>query len=352
MFRPKLDVPKDKKPKAAEHVEKATCDDIEPAAPAGLTDLPTLEKNLEKAERKLNRARSRLEQIDGELLLSEDPDDVEDLREEQKDAKARKDRAMKDYEKAKSERDRAKARIDEEAKVEADMKAASEAEEKSRRDEAIQRAKQKAKALEEEEPPEEKAPEEPKKPVKPKIAAKAKPKEECEPVEVLEDEELGPMPKPRKSFKWTPKKAVAVGVLVGLVLPALLYGFVIPRADVTVRTWFNEGFLNAMTVDAKVINSGTVEVSNLDINISVMKDVKGVEVHVADLTGYSSSVGFMSEEKFSSITFHDDQNAKYILVVKISFDAGGTQITKSYTHRVNTAVMNTYFNDHIQEIAI
>jgi len=347
MFRPKLDISKDKRPKAAEHIEKAVCDDVEPAGPAGLEDLETLEKNLEKAERKLNRARSRLEQVDGELLLSEDPDDIEDLREEQKDAKARKDKAMKDYEKAKSERDRAKSRIDEEAKVEADMKAASEADEKARRDEALQRAKQKAKALEEE-APEEDTPEEPKKMVKPK----AKPKEECEPVEVLEDEELGPLPKPRKAFKWTPKKAVAVGVLVGLVLPAILYGFVIPRADVTVRTWFNEGLLNAMTVDAKVINDGTVEVSNLDINISVMKDVKGVEVHVADLTGYSSSVGFMSDKKFDSITFHDDQNAKYILVIKISFNAGGTHITKSYTHRVNSAVMNTYFNDHIQEIAI
>jgi hypothetical protein len=328
MFRPKLDLPKDKRPKATEHVEKAFCDDIQ------------------KVERKLNRARSRLEQIDGELLLSEDPDDIEDLREEQKDAKVRKDRAMKDYEKTKSERDRAKARIDEEAKVESDMKIAAEADEKTRRDEAIQRAKQKAKILEEE------APEEPKKPVKPKAVAKAKPEEECEPVEVLEDEELGPMPKPHKKFKWTPKKAVAIGVLVGLVLPVLLYGFVIPRADVTVRTWFNEGFLNAMTVDAKVINDGTVQVSNLDINISVMKDVNGIEVHVADLTGYKSSVGFMSEEKFSSVTFHDDQNAKYILVVKISFNAGGTHITKSYTHRVNQAVMNTYFNDHIQELVI
>jgi hypothetical protein len=335
MFRPKLDLPKDKRPKATEHVEKAVCDDVESANPAGPTDLAALEKNLE---------------IDGELLLSEDPDDIEDLREEQKDAKVRKDRAMKDYETAKSERDRAKSRIDEEAKVEAEMKAAAEADEKTRRDEAIQRAKQKAKALEEGSP-EDEAPQEPKKPLKPKAVAKAKPEEECEPVEVLEDE-LGPMPKPHKKFKWTPKKAVAIGVLVGLVLPVLLYGFVIPRADVTVRTWFNEGFLNAMTVDAKVINDGTVQVSNLDINISVMKDVNGIEVHVADLTGYKSSVGFMSEEKFSSVTFHDDQNAKYILVVKISFNAGGTHITKSYTHRVNQAVMNTYFNDHIQELAI
>jgi hypothetical protein len=346
MFRPKLDVSKDKRSKSVEHIEKASCDDVEPARPAGTQDLAALEKELEKAERKLNRARSRLEQIDGELLLSEDPDDIEDLREEQKDAKARKDRAMKDYDKVKSERDRAKARIDEEAKVEAEMQASAEAEEKAKREEAIQRAKDKARALEEG------SSEEPEEPVKPKVVAKAKTEEECEAVEVLADEELGPLPKPHKKFKWTPKKAVAVVVLVGLVLPALLYGFVIPRADVTVRTWFNEGLLNAMTVDTKVINDGTVEVTNLDINISVMKDVKGVEVHVADLTGYSSSVGMMSEKKFTSITYHDDMNAKYILEIKVSFDAGGTHITKSYTHRVNEPVMNLYFNDRVQELAI
>jgi hypothetical protein len=347
MFRPKLDISKDKRSKAVEHVEKAKCDAIEPAGPASTTDLATLEKDLEKAERKLNRARSRLEQTDGELLLSEDPEDIEDLREEQMDAKVRKDKAMAEYEKVKAQRDRAKARIDEEVKVEADMKAASEAEEKAKREEVLQRAKQKARDLEEN------TPEEPKEPIKrPTIPKKAKVEDECVAVEVLEDAELGPMPKPRKKFKWTPKKAIAVAVLVGLVLPAVLYGFVIPRADVTVRTWFNEGLLNAMTVDTKVMNDGSVEVRNIDVNISVMKVVSGVEVYVTDLTGYSSSVGILSEKKFTSITFHDDQNAKYIIVVKISFDAGGSHISKSYTHRVNQAYMNLYFNDHIQELAI
>jgi|GEM_PF-4968865 len=347
MFRPKLDVGKDKKPKSVEHVEKANCDAIEPAGPAGTTDLTKLEKELEKAERKLNRARSRLEQIDGELLLSEDPDDIEDLREEQKDAKSRRDRAMKEYEAVKSERDQAKSRIEEETKVETEMQVAAEAEEKAKRQEVLERAKQKSMALEEGEP------EEPKAPVKEsKGIKKAKPKEECVTAEVLEEEELGPMPKPHKKFKWTPKKAVAVAVLVGLVLPAVLYGFVIPRADVTVRTWFNEGFLNAITVDAKVLNDGTVEVRNLDINISVMKEVKGVEVHVADLTGYSSSVGIMSEKKFTSIGFHDDQNAKYIIEVKVTFEAGSSHVSKSYTHHVNQATMNLYFNDRVQELAI
>lgn len=345
MFRPKLDLNKDKKPKSVEHVEKANCDAIEPAGPAGTTDLATLEKNLEQAERKLNRARSRLEQVDGELLLSEDPEDIEDLREEQKDAKSRKDRALAGYEKVKAQRDRVKARIEEEAKVESDMKAASEAEEKAKRDEALQRAKQKARDLEE-------APEEPKEPIKPKEVPKAKTEEECVPIEVLEDAELGPMPKPRKKYKWTPKKAIAAAVLVGLVLPVFLYGFVIPRSDVTVRTWFNEGLLNAITVDTKVLNDGTVEVRNLDINISVLKELKGVEVYVTDLTASSSSIGIMSEKKFSGITFHDDQNAKYILEVKVSFDAGGTHVTKSYTHHVDQAYMNLYFNDHIQELAI
>ena len=298
---------------------------------------------------------------------------------------------MAEYQTVKAVRDRAKARIEEEAKVETEMKAASEADEKTRRDEAIQRAKEKARREEDlqtatdkdqrdedyqraknkdkrnedfhratdkdkrdedfqQAKNKDKRDEDFQKAVD-KDKRLVRPEDSCVPVEVMEDEDLGPMPKPHKKFKWTPKKAIVVGLLVCLVLPAVLYGFIIPRADVTVRTWFNEGLLNSITVDAKVINDGTVEVSNLDLNISVMKEVKGVEVHIADLASYSSSVAIFSEKKFDSINFHDDENAQYVIEVKVSFDAGGSQVSKSYTHHVDQSYMNLYFNDQIQELA-
>ena len=357
MFRPRLDIDKnkplrEKKGKAVEHVEKAECDAIEPAGPAGPVDIKALEENAHKAEKRVNRARSRLDQIEGDLLLTEEQDEAEDLRAEQKDAQARLEKARADYDKAKGELDDAKARMEEEARVEADMKAEAEAEDRAKRDEVFQRAKEKAKALKE--PvviddtlgPHDRLKEE-------KEAGSAPPlEEECVPVEILEEKELGPMPKPKKPFKWTPKKAIAVGFVVCLLLPALLYGFVIPRVDVTVRTWYYEGFLSSITVDSKVLNDGSVEVTNLDINISVMKAVGSYDVYIAQFTGQTPSIGIMSEKNFEGISLHDDQNDKYVLQVKITFDAGSQHVSRSYTHHIDGPYMNVFFNDHISELAI
>jgi hypothetical protein len=344
LFRPRLDVKtgKEKKASSTEHVEEASCDDIEPAVHAGQTDIPALKKELEKAERHLNRAKSRLEQIEGELLLTEDQDDVEDLREEEVDAKARMEKAKAHYEKVTRRLDLAKAKVAEEAKVEAEMNAASEAEEKARRDEVLKRAKEKAKAQ--------------KGPVKPSEGA-SQPKEgtaeeECVPVEVMEESELGPLPMPRKKFKWTPKKAIAVGVVLFLILPVVLYTVVVPRVDVTVKSWYYEGFQNFIVVDTKVINDGSVEVTNLDINVSILKVVNGHEVYLTQLTGQTMSLGRYSEKKFSSIELQDDQNDRYILLVRVSFDAGARAVHESYTHHIDGPYMSMYFEDHIAELAI
>jgi hypothetical protein len=355
MFRPKLDVGtdkgkplKEKKGKAVEHVEKAGCDAIEPAGPAGPVDMKALHETAAKAEKRVNRARSRLDQIEGDLLLSEEQDEAEDLRAEQKDAQARLEKARAEYDKAKLELDQAKAKQQEEARVEADMKAASEADERAKRDEVMKRAKEKAKAHKEPVEVDDTLV-----PDRKKAAGLIPPpEEECVPVEALEEGDLGPMPKPRKKFKWTPKKAIAVGFVVCLLLPAVVYGFVIPRVDVTVRTWYYEGFLSSITVDSKVLNDGSVEVTNLDINISVMKEVGSYDVYIAQFTGQTPSIGIMSEKNFEGMSLHDDQNDKYVLQVKITFDAGSQHVSRSYTHHIDGPYMNVFFNDHISELAI
>jgi len=353
LFRPRLDIdkgkpPKDKKGRSVEHVEKAECDAIEPAGPAGPVDMKALEEKVAKAEKRLNRARSRLDQIEGDLLLTEEEDEAEDLRAEQKDAQTRLDKAKAEYDKAKGELDEATARKEEEARVEADMKVASEAEDKAKRDEAIKRAKEKARTIETETPESAPLPDE----LKLERPSKGAAEEECVQVEALEESDLGPMPKPKKKFKWTPKKAIAVGFVLCLLLPAVVYGFVIPRADVTVRTWYYEGFLSSINVDAKVINDGSVEVTNLDINVSVMKEVGTYDVYITQFTGQTPSIGIMSEKNFEGISLHDDQNDKYVLQIKITFDAGSQHVSRSYTHHIDGPYMNVYFNDHISELAI
>src|SRR3990172_8564462 len=63
-------------------------------------------------------------------------------------------------------------------------------------------------------------------------------------------------------------KVVGIG-LTALLLPVLLWGLVIPRTDVTVTVWFNEGMLNAINVDSKVSNGGTLVLQGLEVSVEV-----------------------------------------------------------------------------------
>src|SRR3972149_1208987 len=65
------------------------------------------------------------------------------------------------------------------------------------------------------------------------------------------------------------RRLKVVGIGLSLLLPVLLWGLVIPRTDVTVTVWFNEGMLNAINVDSKVSNAGTLVLQGLEVSVEV-----------------------------------------------------------------------------------
>ena len=340
MMRLGFDIPEgktpEKKPKKKKGKDKKK--KIEPERPAEQRDMKELKKAHRRAEKRLVRARARVEQIESDLLLADEAEDIEDLKTEIEEARAKKDAAMKEWERTK--------RDIEEARDLAAAKAKEKAEEMFRDEDLpiagpseLDLRVPKKKEVEEEEVPDEERPF----------------KDDLEGIEVTEEFEEEEVPPPRKvkpkdeGFKWTARKAIVVGVLLFFILPIILYGFAIPRVDVTVKTWYFEGFQNTIVIDAKVQNDGTVDVNNLDLNITVMKVVGDNEIFITDLTYDHSQIGPRTEEKVDSVTFYDDQTDEYILLVQVSYDAGGKSIDESYTHYIDKPYMNMVFEDKVFE---
>jgi hypothetical protein len=345
MFRPSLDTDDGKAPVKKPSGKKGIASSRPPTG-----DIKELEKAYKRAEKRLIRARGRVEHIESDLLLADDPDDIEDLKAELSEATKKKDAALRKWETTRQELNDAKAR----QKAEASFK----------EEELIEVPK----------PVEKKAPKKRSKrsskgakvsfaDVKPEdlegMEAEAIDDDHMEVGEAIDLDELDAFeaelvtddleaPRPRKKgFKWTPKKAIAVGVILFLVLPVLLYGLVIPRADVTVKTWYYEGFQNSIVIDAKVQNHGTVDIKGLDLNISVLKVVDDVEVYITELTFSDPLIYAREEQKVESVTFHDDQNDEYIVLVQVTYEAGGKLVDESYTHHIDKPYMNVVFEDNV-----
>jgi len=342
VFRPGLDLDDGKAP-----VKKPTGNKgkrpIASSTPA-TGDIKELEKAHKRAEKRLIRARGRVEHIESDLLLADDPDDIEDLKAELVDATKKKDAALRKWEATKQElnvaraRQKAEASFKEEELIEVPMaveeKAPKKKSKKSRKGAKISFGDIKPEDLEE---------------------VEAEHVEVDEPIdldeleaELVSEEDLDePISRKKKGFKWTPKKAITIGVVLFLVLPVLLYGLVIPRADVTIKTWYYEGFQNSIVVDAKIQNHGTVDIKGLDLNISILKVTDGVEIYITELTFSDPLIYAREVQKVDSVSFNDNQNDDYIILVQVTYEASGKLVDESYTHHIDKPYMNVVFEDHM-----
>jgi len=65
-------------------------------------------------------------------------------------------------------------------------------------------------------------------------------------------------------------RRMALAVVLVIILIPLLYVFVIPRTEVSVRVFYNESMLNRIFVDPEIANTGTNEVSAVTLRIAVV----------------------------------------------------------------------------------
>jgi len=139
-------------------------------------------------------------------------------------------------------------------------------------------------------------------------------------------------------------RRVAPVVLVAFLLFAAWW-WVVPRQDVVIRAQYHEGLFNTIAVDMKVINSGTVELEPLRIELVVTES----ENHTA--MGFLNVTTSLSPHRTfnaQAVQFKGDQlTTDYTISVTVEFTAGASHTTKTLDFRTEEPFMNLYFEGRV-----
>ena len=142
------------------------------------------------------------------------------------------------------------------------------------------------------------------------------------------------------------KRARQVGtvVLVAFIVFGAWY-WVIPRTDVRVQAQYHEGLFNAIAVDLRVINDGTVALAPLHVELVVTDSGSGAAMGFYNVT---TSLGAHRTYNGEALQFKGDEIAtNYTLSITIRFTAGSSPVTRSLDFRTEEPYMNLYFEGRV-----
>lgn len=150
---------------------------------------------------------------------------------------------------------------------------------------------------------------------------------------------------PRDPRRKKRRVVVLAVVLLVIALPAGWYA-VTPRAQATLLLHYNESLLNTINIDGKLRNTGTGELSNLRVNISVLNPDDNREATAEEEAGSLPSFG---QWVFHGLRFNGDQTAGYTLLVKVTFAGeGGGTVSRSVTLRTEEPFLNLKWEEVMQ----
>jgi hypothetical protein len=142
------------------------------------------------------------------------------------------------------------------------------------------------------------------------------------------------------------KRARQVGtvVMVAFIVFGAWY-WVIPRADVRVQAQYHEGLFNAIAVDVRVINDGTVALAPLHIELVVTDSGTGAAMGFYNVT---TSLAAHRTYNGEALQFKGDEIATtYTLSLTVRFTAGSTPVTRSLDFRTEEPFMNLFFEGRV-----
>jgi hypothetical protein len=291
----------------------------EPAAPS-TEEIGKLEREVKNAEELVSKAKTRskiakrrVRSLEEELDFAESGEEKEILENDLEEARKKEHRVELSLTMALSSLDKANQHLDE-----ARARAKKEVEVKPEKEEDV--PDEEEPVLEKEEKPE-------------------------DIYEVEEEPEDMPV-RPRRKFKWTPLKAVATIIVVFIILPVTLYSLVIPRTNAVVRILYSEGFQGNIIIDAEVKNTGTVDITDLNMTITILdvNDLKVAEMYYEDPMVYART-----DSKADAITFPGNQRVDYSVLMEITFFSEGSSFFSSETFYIDGPFMNYVFEDNIEK---
>jgi len=158
--------------------------------------------------------------------------------------------------------------------------------------------------------------------------------------EEAEDEKRQALRKRRKR-----RRNMAILIVLVIILIPALYFLVIPRTELSVRVFYNESVLNQINIDPQIANSGTNEATAVTLKIAVVNETD------YEMGKKEYSIGeiepVMGIAKLDPLTFRGSQYERYTIVVDIQWNAGGTTLSRHWSHNTEEPWLNLDWTDKV-----
>ena len=126
------------------------------------------------------------------------------------------------------------------------------------------------------------------------------------------------------------KVIVKFGVaILALLVIFVSYSYVIPRTEVEVETVYHSSY-SALFVQSKLSNTGTKQITELMVKISVWNDTKMLETD----THYPGILNAKQSVKLPPLLFDGPHSDSYELLIGIEFVVGGEKLTLTYNYEI------------------
>ena len=119
-----------------------------------------------------------------------------------------------------------------------------------------------------------------------------------------------------------------VGIM-ALLLVFVCYSYVIPRTEVEIDTVYHSSY-SALFVQSKISNTGTKQISNLNIKSSVWN---GTEMLETD-THYPGFLNAKQSVKLPPLIFDGPHSDSYELLINLEFIIDGEKQTLAYNYEI------------------
>jgi hypothetical protein len=135
------------------------------------------------------------------------------------------------------------------------------------------------------------------------------------------------------------RHTIVLGI-VGILVFSAWY-WVIPRTDVELSVQYHEGLFNSINVDARVVNSGTVALTGLHIELVVTVDGTG---EARGGTNATRTLAPHSTLRLDAVAFKGDQlTTTYRISVTASYSGQSGPVVRTFDYVTEEPYMNLYF---------
>lgn len=134
----------------------------------------------------------------------------------------------------------------------------------------------------------------------------------------------------------------AIVLVVAAVVAFSAWYWIVPRMDAHLSVQYHEGLFNAIDVDARVVNSGTVSLTALSVELVVTVDGTGEAVGSSNA---SRTLPAHATLDMDPVAFRGDQiSTTYRISVDVRYVGNDGPVVQTFDYVTVEPVMNLYFD--------